>query len=86
VFDFVSFLSKNPLPNLGINFLDVVIILIILFYAHEGYVLGFTIAVLDLASFIISFIVALKLYGYVAQFLIGTFSMPIGFANAAGFS
>jgi uncharacterized protein YkwD len=68
-----------------INLIDIVIILIILFYAHEGYVLGFTIAFLDLASFILSFIVALKFYGIVAQFLINSFSMPLGFANAAGF-
>ena len=71
--------------NLGINLLDIIIVIIVLFYAHEGYSLGFTIAMLDLASFILSFIIALKLYGFVAQLLINVFSMPLGFANAAGF-
>ncbi len=71
--------------NLGISPLDIIIIVVILFYAHEGFVLGFTLAFLDLASFILSFIAALKLYGFVAKILIGSFSMPLGFANAAGF-
>lgn len=73
------------LNDLGINLLDVIIVVIILFYVHEGYVLGFTLAFLDLSSFILSFIVALKFYVFVAQFLTNTFSMPIGLANAAGF-
>lgn len=71
--------------QLGFNLLDIIIILIILFYAREGFVLGFTVAFLDLASFVLSFIVALKFYGIVAGFLIDTFSLPIGFANAGGF-
>lgn len=47
--------------------------------------LGFTLAFLDLLSFVLSFIIALKFYGIVAYFLINTFSMPLGFANALGF-
>lgn len=71
--------------NLGINLLDVIIVIIVFFYAHEGYVLGFTIAMLDLLSFVLSFIAALKFYGFIAQFLTNAFFMPIGFANAGGF-
>lgn len=85
MFNFTSFLSQLSIPSIGINFLDIVIVLIILFYAHEGYVLGFTLAFLDLTSFVLSFIIALKFYGFVAYFLINTFSMPLGFANALGF-
>lgn len=85
MFDVASIISRISIPQLGINFLDVIIILVIWFYAHEGYVLGFTLAMLDLGSFILSFIIALKFYGFVAQFLISSFSMPLGFANAAGF-
>ncbi len=44
------------------NFLDLVIILVILFYMREGYTLGFTLAFLDLLSFIVAFIAALKFY------------------------
>lgn len=71
--------------NFAISPLDIIIVLVILFYAHEGYVLGFAIAFLDLVSFILSFIVALKLYGFVASLLTNAFSLPVGFANAGGF-
>lgn len=70
---------------MGINILDIIIVFVIFFYAHEGYVLGFTLAFLDLSSFILSFIIALKFYGFVAYLLINTFSLPLGIANAIGF-
>ncbi len=68
-----------------INLLDILIVIVVLFYTHEGYVLGFTLALLDLISFILSFIAGLKLYGFIASLLINAFSLPLGFANAAGF-
>lgn len=67
------------------NFLDIVIILVVFFYLREGFVLGFTVAVLDLAGFILSFIIALKFYGVIANLLMVVFSWPLGVANAAGF-
>jgi uncharacterized protein YkwD len=77
----------SMLPSLqgGFNFLDVIILCIILFYVHEGYTLGFTLATLDLVSFIISFIAALQFYTNVAWFLTTFFALPIGIANALGF-
>jgi uncharacterized protein YkwD len=75
------------LPSLqgSFNFLDFIILCIILFYVHEGYTLGFTLATLDLISFIISFIAALQFYTNVAWFLTSFFALPIGIANAVGF-
>ncbi len=70
---------------LGFNLLDVIIFAVIIFYLHEGYMLGFTLAFIDLSTFIISFILALKLYSAVGQVLVGVFDVPIGFANAGGF-
>jgi len=67
------------------NFLDLIIILIFLFYIREGYTLGFNLAFLDLASFVIAFIAALKFYTFVAAFFTTFFGMPIGIANALGF-
>lgn len=67
------------------NFLDLIIVLIILFYIREGYNLGFTLSLLDLASFIIAFIAALKFYAFFAAFFTTFFNMPIGFANALAF-
>ncbi len=82
---FSRILSYLNIPNPNANFLDIIIVLVVIFYAHEGYNLGFVIAFLDLSSFVLSFIIALKSYGFFSKFLIYAFSMPIGFANAAGF-
>ncbi len=68
-----------------LNFLDLVIVLVVLFYIREGYDLGFTLAFLDLVSFIIAFIAALKFYGVVAGFFTLFLGMPLGVANALGF-
>ncbi len=73
------------LSNLGINLLDIIIIAVIMFYAHEGYMLGFLVALMDLASFIASFVIALKFYPFVADLLLIVFQIPIGIANAVGF-
>jgi uncharacterized protein YkwD len=73
------------LSRFGINMLDVVIVAIIVFYAYEGYTLGFVTAALDLCSFILSFIIALKAYAIVAKLMVDYFSIPIGFANALSF-
>ncbi len=67
------------------NFLDLIILLIVIFYIHEGYSLGFTLSLLDLVSFIIAFIAALKFYMLVAGFFTFFFGMPLGAANALGF-
>ncbi len=84
--EFISALfSSLPSFQGGFNFLDFIILCIILFYVHEGYTLGFTLATLDLVSFIISFVAALQLYKHVAWILTTFFALPIGIANALGF-
>lgn len=78
------FLAVNP-QRYGITFLDLLILLIIIFYAYEGYMVGFTIAFFDLTSFVLSFILALSLYDNVGKLLVEVLAMPLGFANATGF-
>jgi len=68
-----------------LNWVDFVILIVLLFYAIEGYSIGFIASLLDLVSFVLSFIIGLKYYGVVGSILIGTFSIPQGFANAIGF-
>ena len=84
--DAVSFLHGffPPLP-FGFNALDLIILVVIIFYAWEGYRLGFLAALLDLVSFIASFLLALKLYNGVGALLVRTANLPVGFANAIGF-
>lgn len=67
------------------NFVDLVIILILIFYTIEGVSSGFLNSILDLAAFIISFSSGLLFYSFFGKLLFTNFSIPIGFSNAAGF-
>lgn len=78
----LSFLS---LKQFGINVLDLIIIAVVLFYSYEGYVVGFTLAALDFASFIASFLIGLIFFESLSPHLVAFFSLPQGFANAISF-
>lgn len=69
----------------GLNILDIVMLIIIAFYAYEGYMLGFLYASLDLLSFVISFLLALALYATLGEYIMQTFGIPPGLSNALGF-
>lgn len=64
---------------------DVIAVLVLFFYAVEGYVVGVIGSTLDLGSFVFSFLLAMKFYGVVGKLLQSYFSLPVGFANALGF-
>lgn len=83
--DINSFLNSLVIPNIGFNWIDLAIVVVLLFYSFEGYALGFYVALLDLLSFVSSFFLGLFFYGFIGRILIHTFSMPNGFANAIGF-
>ena len=70
-------------PNL--NWVDLIVLLLIAVYAFEGFALGFLRSSLDLASFVLSFLLGLILYPFASNFLSESFGIPIGFANAIGF-
>lgn len=53
--DIGSFITSLSIPMLGFNWLDIIIVLILVFYAFEGYSQGFLIAFIDLLSFALSF-------------------------------
>lgn len=67
------------------NFVDFIIVLILIFYAIEGVSAGFINSLLDLISFIVSFATGLFFYSFFGKLLIKNFSVPIGFSNAIGF-
>src|SRR3990167_10830484 len=83
--NFFEILSNISLPSSGLNWLDLVIIIVLAFYALEGYSLGFIAALLDLIGFVLSFIIGLKTYSFFSQAIIKLFSIPPGFSNAVGF-
>jgi uncharacterized protein YkwD len=84
--DIISqFMTSVPQFFSGFNFLDLIILLVVIFYVREGYNLGFTLSFLDLVSFVIAFIAALKFYTYVASFFTVFLAMPLELANALAF-
>lgn len=70
---------------LGLNWIDYIILTLLIFYVLKGYYVGFLKASLDLASFVFSFIIGLKFYGVIGGILIKQLSFPVGFADAIGF-
>jgi uncharacterized protein YkwD len=70
---------------LSLNGIDCLILIVLIFYAHEGYASGFFRALLDLISFIFSFFIGLRFYGTIAGILSNMFSLPQGFSDALGF-
>src|SRR3990167_805412 len=83
--NFFEILSNISLPSSGLNWLDLVIIIVLAFYTFEGYSLGFIASLLDLIGFVLSFIIGLKTYSFFSQVIIKLFSIPPGFSNAVGF-
>jgi uncharacterized protein YkwD len=68
-----------------LNWVDFIILIVLLYYAYEGYSNGFLGSVLGLISFVGSFVIGLKYYGVVGEILVKTFSIPQTFSNAIGF-
>jgi uncharacterized protein YkwD len=73
------------MPILHGNWIDFIIILILSFYIFEGTGRGFLLGFIDVAGFLLSFIVSLKSYGFVGELLVANFSFPPGIARAIGF-
>jgi len=71
--------------NLNANWVDLVIILILLFFISEAWRVGFWYLVADFASFLGSLIISLRGYQLLAQFLRENFALSHSIANALGF-
>lgn len=67
------------------NFVDLIIILILIFYTIEGFSSGFLDSVLDFFAFVISFSSGLLFYSFFGKLLVSNFAIPVGFASAGGF-
>ena len=81
----LSSLTMISIPSIGFNWIDILVLVIIIFYSIQGFSLGFLTATIDFISFALSFLLGLSLYIFVANFLVKYFSIPQGFANAIGF-
>jgi uncharacterized protein YkwD len=70
---------------LSLNWIDYLILIVLAFYLYEGYASGFIRAFLDLISFVLSFLLGLRFYGFIAGILMQKFLVSQGFSNAIGF-
>ncbi len=68
-----------------VSILDVIIFTVFVFYAFEGFEVGFVSASIDFLSFVSSFIIGLLGYSSVAFFLTNQTDLSLGFAKAIGF-
>lgn len=71
--------------SVNLNWVDLVILAALIFYAVEGYAVGFIASLLDLISFILAFVIGLKAYSFVGKGIQSIFSISAGFSNALGF-
>lgn len=73
------------LPALHGNWIDLVILVVLLFFLFEGLIDRFIPSAFNLLGFIITYAMALKFYSVAAEVFIANFSLPHGIANALGF-
>lgn len=70
---------------MGGNWIDLLIILFLLFSLFEGWRRGFLGGLIDLLGFLTSFLMALRFYPSSTDFLVSNFSLSMGMAKAVGF-
>jgi uncharacterized protein YkwD len=73
------------IPVLGLNWVDIFVLVILFFYCLEGFALGVLAATVDFLSFALSFLAGITFYGYIASLLVRFLPISHGFANAIGF-
>ncbi|MFZ5366102.1 MAG: CvpA family protein [Patescibacteria group bacterium] len=67
------------------NWIDLLILIVLLFFVLEGLEQGFWRLAAEFFSFLGSLLLAIRFYSLVAKFLVLNFSLSYGFANALGF-
>jgi uncharacterized protein YkwD len=67
------------------NWVDLVIILVLIFFIHQGFVNGFWSILIDFVAFFGALLVSLKTYNLASNFLQSNFSLNHPLANALGY-
>lgn len=73
------------MPTLNGNYIDLIILVVLVLYVLEGIERGFWYLLGDVVTFILSFLLALKFYSAVGSFIVANFNLPFSFGNAIGF-
>jgi uncharacterized protein YkwD len=67
------------------NWVDLVIIVVLIFFIHQGFINGFWSILIDFVSFFGALLISLKTYNIGSQFLEANFSLNHPLANAIGY-
>src|SRR6266481_3529769 len=67
------------------NWVDLIIILVLIFFIHQGFVNGFWSILIDFVAFFGALLVSLKTYSIGSKFLESNFSLNHPMANALGY-
>lgn len=67
------------------NWIDFIIIVILLYFVSEAWKYGFWIVLADFLGFLVSLVIALFGYSYVSEILQSSFSLPVSISKAIGF-
>lgn len=67
------------------NYIDLIIILVLIYFASEAWRHGFWVILVDFISFLGSILISLSFYKYIALFLRSNFSLSSSLSNAIGF-
>ncbi len=71
--------------NVGINLVDVGVLLVLLFFVRDGYRKGFFALGLEMLSFVLGILVALLFYNHLGGFISGVFGMSRAFSKVLSF-
>lgn len=78
-------MDLNNLPAFGGNWVDLIILIVLLIYFIDGIRRGFVYQLFSFIGFVAAFAIALRFYPFFGKLLAGNFSLPIGIANGLGF-
>lgn len=73
------------IPSLNGNWVDLIIVIILIYYGFEAFRYGLWGLLIDFASFLGSLLISLSTYKFVAGLIKSNFNLPLSFDNALGF-
>lgn len=73
------------IPSLNGNWVDLIIVVILIYYAFEAFRYGLWGLLVDFASFLGSLLISLSTYKFAAGLIKANFNLPLSFDNPLGF-
>lgn len=73
------------MPNLNGNYVDLIIILVLLYFLSGAWRRGFILILADFGSFLLSLLISLRIYKFISEFLRVNFNLVKSLGDAFGF-